>query len=84
MSRSNHHYYKPLPPRDYPSRRGVVRRQRRFPNFSIKSWHRGPPAWWWRDQHRRARAIQRREMLRMPDDPVITPDRKLIDLWGWY
>jgi hypothetical protein len=78
------HYNLCIPAADYLTRRGVVRRRPRFSVWSPKSWHHAPPAWWWRVQHRRARAIQRREMLRHPEDPVITPDRKLIDLWSWY
>jgi hypothetical protein len=73
-----------IPPAVYLTRRRVIRRRSRFPEGSPKSWHRAPPAWWWRSAHRRARAIQRQEMLRNPEDPVITPDKRLIDLWGWY
>jgi hypothetical protein len=34
--------------------------------------------------HRRARAQQKQESLQNPDDPVITPMKRLIDLWDWY
>lgn len=73
-----------IPSREYLTRRGVVQRKPRYAKWSRKSWHSGPPAWWWRAEHRRARAKQKAEFLRCPEDPTITPDRKLIDLWGWY
>jgi hypothetical protein len=65
-----------LVPREFLSRRGVVRRQRRFLKHFKKSWHSGPPSWWWRMQHNSARAIQRAEMLPNPDDPVVSSDKR--------
>jgi hypothetical protein len=34
--------------------------------------------------HRRARARQRDEFRRNPEDPMITPFNRLIDVWDWY
>lgn len=73
-----------IPPGAFTTRRGVVQRKARFPEYSMKTFHRGPPSWWWRSQHRRARAIQAVEFHRDPEDPMITPDRRLITLYNWY
>src|SRR4051794_4940330 len=70
--------------RDVVTRRGVYRRHRRFPKWSIKSWHSGPPMELKKRWHRRARAQQKQEFLQNPDDPLITPIKRLIDLWNWY
>ena len=34
--------------------------------------------------HKRARAVHRAEMFADPKDPLITPMRRLVDLWDWY
>src|SRR5262249_12684078 len=73
-----------LVPRQLLSRRGGVRRRRSLPKRSAKSGPSGPPRSWWRIEHRRARAIQRAEMLRDPEDPMVTPDKRPINLWSWY
>lgn len=70
-------------PREWLSRRGIERRKPRF-RYSPKTYQKGPPRWWWQMEHRRARRKQQAEFLRNPEDPMITPQRRLIDLWGWY
>lgn len=69
---------------DVVTRRGVFRRRKRFPWGGIKSWHRAPPMELKKAWHRRARARQRDEFRRSPEDPLITPFNRLIDLWDWY
>jgi hypothetical protein len=34
--------------------------------------------------HQKARAVQRAEALADPEDPVITPMRRIVNLWNWY
>ncbi len=70
--------------RDVVTRRGVYCRRQRFPKWSIKSWHSGPPMALKKRWHRRARAQQKQEFLRSPEDPLITPMKWLMDLWDWY
>jgi hypothetical protein len=100
MSRSNHNYYNlrseesdecfliarqgQYVQRAFATRRGLVRRGKRFPCWSIKSWHRGPDKWWKRMWHKKARTVQRFEMFADPEVPVITPMRRLVDMWDWY
>lgn len=83
MSRSNHNYRtRRISERTFATRRGLFRSRERFPRWSIKSWHPGPGKWlkdYWR---RRARAIQNQQML--DEDPVITPMKRLIEIWDWY
>ncbi len=68
--------------REYETRRGFHRRRSRFPKWSVKSFHHGPPMCIKKLWHRQARAQQNEEMR--SDDPVITPMKRLIDLWDWY
>lgn len=72
-----------IPEREVLGRRTWVRRKR-HPDWSRGSWHNTPPASWWKLQHRRARARQRAEFLRNPDDPMITPMVRLVNLSAWY
>jgi hypothetical protein len=92
MSRSNHSYYEPFRHTDeqrplkraFATRRGVVYRRKRIQPWSKQYWRDGPPHWWKQMWHQIARAVQKEEMLANPDDPVITPERRIIDLWDWY
>jgi hypothetical protein len=76
------YYYNHKPIREILGRR-TWRRKQRYPEFSIKGFMNGPPRWWWQDEHSKARALYRRLMHR-DDDPVLPPENKIIDLWGWY
>lgn len=72
--------YKPV--REILGRRNW-RRKTRFPKYSVKSFHEGPPRWWWQEKHSTARAIYR-TLMRGAEDPVLPREQDLIDLWGWY
>jgi hypothetical protein len=71
--------HKPI--REIAARRTWKRKQR-YPKYSVKSFRSAPPRWWWQEQHSRARAVYR-QILR-DEDPVLPPEKKLIDLWDWY
>jgi len=64
------------------SRRTWRRRQRY--RYGIKAVLRPPAKSWWKAQRKRARAIQRREMRLNPEDSLVTPMKRLINLWDWY
>lgn len=91
MSRSNHNYYNlglryrksdVIPERTFATRRGLYTRRKRFPRWSIKSFRSGPPKEIKQMWHRQARAAQNSQMR--DDDPVVTPMRRLINMWNWY
>jgi len=92
MSRSNHSYYQTFRHADgqrpiqsaFSTRRGVVYRPNHFQPWFQNYWHEGPPKWWKRMWHQKARAVQKAEMLANPDDPLVTPMRRIVDLWDWY
>lgn len=73
-----------IPARVFVTRRGVVHRHPRFPNWSIKSIFKGPPLELKKLWRRSARAKQRAELLRDLEDPIITPSKRLVNLWNWY
>jgi hypothetical protein len=50
----------------------------------VKNWHRGPDKIWKRMWHKKARMMQKAEMLADPENPMITPMRRLVDMWDWY
>ena len=62
--------------------RRTWRRKTRYP-YGIKRNMDGPPSWWWRAEHKHARAVYRQMMFRS-EDPALPRERDLIDLWGWY
>ncbi|MCL2660543.1 MAG: hypothetical protein FWD64_08515 [Acidobacteriaceae bacterium] len=70
--------------RDVLLRRGVYRRRKRFPSWGIKRWISGPPMDVKRIWRQRARAQQKQEFLRNPEEPLITPMKRLVNLWDWY
>jgi hypothetical protein len=90
MSRSNHSYYQTFRHADeqrpiqsaFSTRRGVVYRRRS--HWFKKYWYPGPPHWWKQMWHQKARAVQKAEMLANPNDPLVTPMRRIVDLWDWY
>lgn len=69
---------------EYVTRRGVFRRKRRFPEWSVKSYHSTPPVSIKQCWIKRARAKQQHEMRKEAEDPIVTPMRRLIDPWDWY
>ena len=91
MSRSNHSHYQTFRRGDeenpiqsaFTTRRGVVYRRNYFKPWLTKHWREGPPRSWKQMWHQKARAVQKAEMLANPDDPLVTPMRRIVDLWDW-
>ncbi len=52
-----------------------------FNRGSKKYRHEAPSQWWKRMRYQKARAVQKTEMLANPDDPLVTPMRRIVDLW---
>jgi hypothetical protein len=92
MSRSKDSYYRALQhadeqrtlKRSFVTRRGVVYRSKAFERWFRNYWHDEPPRWWKQMWHRKARAVQKAEMRKNPEDPLVTPMRRIVDLWDWY
>lgn len=72
--------------RTWQSRRGLEERKRRFPEWSPKTWHNGPPKKVKKMWRRKIRAKYRQEMRRNGDDPMLVSYNKRISemLWNWY
>lgn len=75
-----------IPPGKFIGRRGVVIRRNRFPGWSQKSWHKGPPADLKRIWVRKLRAAYRAELSRHREDPEMVDGKKYYSslLWDWY
>lgn len=69
------------PTREILGRRNWKRKTRW--EYGLKRNMTGPPRWWWKAEHARARRIYK-ELMFGSDDPVLPRERDLIDLWGWY
>jgi len=77
--------HKCVPPREYVTRRGPVKRKPRFPQWTWKSWCSGPPRNIKRDWRRMIRARYKAEMLRHSDDPELFAGEKwLAGQYGWW
>lgn len=74
--------YSHKPIRFIEGRRNWERKQR-YPKFSIKAWHNGPPRWWWQEKHAKVRQILRQMMLH-EEDPALPSEKVLTNLWDWY
>ena len=59
-------------------------RRKRHPYPGLKTIKPAPPRRLRRTWHKRARTRQKTEFLKNPQDPVITPFDRLIELWVWY
>lgn len=68
-------------PRVFVTRRGLYRREPRFPEYSGYHGH-NPPRTIKRKWERKLRALYRREIQKDPSDPVLSDGEKL--LRGWY
>jgi hypothetical protein len=44
----------------------------------------GPPRWMKQQWAGEVRSYHKEEMLRNPDDPVLSHPRRIADLWDWY
>lgn len=73
-----------LPERQLLTRRGVYHRRKRFPAWSLKEGHRGPSMEIKQIWRRLVRARQAQELIKRPDDPLITPFRRLINHSDWW
>ena len=70
--------------RTFQTRRGPVERKMRFPDWSVKSTYGAPPSYIKKIWIGEARAKQNAEQRLNADDPIITPMKRLINLWDWY
>lgn len=76
-----------VPPGKWESRRGIEERVPRFPDWSEKSFHSGPPAWlkaqWWRKYRRRSEQDLRRHRDDY-DSLQVFSQRQITDIGSWY
>ena len=71
--------------RSFQGRRGTAKRRSRYPEWSAKRSHGGgPPTSIKKIWIGEARAKQNAEQRLNADDPIITPMKRLINLWDWY
>ena len=75
-----------VPSGSFETRRGVVERGPRFPDWSVKSWHRPPPLSMKKVWRRWIRSKYAAEMRKNPDDPELFGYNKALAnrLWDWY